>query len=115
MNEASVEKDEVLALSRRHGELDGEISYFYGTEGAWMRAPDHNFVKVSRNHEIRAKLSERSTPRMRTGCLEFLGVASQDGRCRRSPARRGEKLQIVCSQWLLHCRTWGPSAASVRV
>lgn len=29
MKEASVEKDEVLALSRRYGELDGEISYFY--------------------------------------------------------------------------------------
>ena len=29
MKETSVEKDKVLALSRRYGELDGEISYFY--------------------------------------------------------------------------------------
>jgi phosphatidylethanolamine-binding protein (PEBP) family uncharacterized protein/Spy/CpxP family protein refolding chaperone len=31
MKEASVEKDKVLTLSRRYGELDGEISYFYAT------------------------------------------------------------------------------------
>ncbi|MCX6873117.1 MAG: hypothetical protein NTW21_04825 [Verrucomicrobia bacterium] len=31
MKEASVPKDQVLALSRRYGELDGEISYFYAT------------------------------------------------------------------------------------
>jgi Spy/CpxP family protein refolding chaperone len=29
MKEATVDKDGVLALSRRYGELDGEISYFY--------------------------------------------------------------------------------------
>jgi len=29
MKEDSVDKDKVLALSRRYGELDGEISYFY--------------------------------------------------------------------------------------
>jgi hypothetical protein len=31
MKEASVKKDKVLALSRRYGELDGEISYYYAT------------------------------------------------------------------------------------
>ncbi|MCX6868373.1 MAG: hypothetical protein NTV46_19645 [Verrucomicrobia bacterium] len=31
MKEAVVNKDHVLALSRRYGELDGEISYFYAT------------------------------------------------------------------------------------
>jgi phosphatidylethanolamine-binding protein (PEBP) family uncharacterized protein len=31
MNEASVDKDKVMALSKRYGELDGEISYFYAT------------------------------------------------------------------------------------
>jgi len=31
MKEASVDKDKVMALSRRYGELDGEISYFYAT------------------------------------------------------------------------------------
>ncbi len=31
MKEASVGKGKVLALSRRYGELDGEISYFYAT------------------------------------------------------------------------------------
>ncbi len=36
MKEASVEKGKVLALSRRYGELDGEISYFYATAFAQM-------------------------------------------------------------------------------
>ena len=31
MKEESVDKDKVMALSRRYGELDGEISYFYAT------------------------------------------------------------------------------------
>ncbi len=31
MNETSVDKDKVMALSKRYGELDGEISYFYAT------------------------------------------------------------------------------------
>ena len=31
MKETSVDKEKVLALSRRYGELDGEISYFYAT------------------------------------------------------------------------------------
>ena len=31
MKEAAVDKDKVMALSRRYGELDGEISYFYAT------------------------------------------------------------------------------------
>jgi Raf kinase inhibitor-like YbhB/YbcL family protein len=31
MREASVDKDKVMALSRRYGELDGEISYLYAT------------------------------------------------------------------------------------
>jgi len=31
MREANVPKDKVLALSRKYGELDGEISYFYAT------------------------------------------------------------------------------------
>jgi phosphatidylethanolamine-binding protein (PEBP) family uncharacterized protein/Spy/CpxP family protein refolding chaperone len=31
MKEASVDKDKVITLSRRYGELDGEISYFYAT------------------------------------------------------------------------------------
>jgi len=31
MNEASVDKDKVMALSKRYGELDGEISCFYAT------------------------------------------------------------------------------------
>jgi phosphatidylethanolamine-binding protein (PEBP) family uncharacterized protein len=31
MKEASVDKDKVMALSKRYGELDGEISYFYAT------------------------------------------------------------------------------------
>ena len=31
MKEPSVEKDKVLALSKRYGELGGEISYFYAT------------------------------------------------------------------------------------
>ena len=31
MKEASADKSRVLALSRRYGELDGEISYFYAT------------------------------------------------------------------------------------
>ena len=31
MKEANVDKDKVMALSRKYGELDGEISYFYAT------------------------------------------------------------------------------------
>ncbi len=31
MKEPSVDKDKVMALSKRYGELDGEISYFYAT------------------------------------------------------------------------------------
>ncbi|MCX6929764.1 MAG: hypothetical protein NT154_42105 [Verrucomicrobia bacterium] len=31
MKEASVDPDKVMALSKRYGELDGEISYFYAT------------------------------------------------------------------------------------
>jgi hypothetical protein len=31
MKEASVDKDKVLDLSRKYGELDGEISYYYAT------------------------------------------------------------------------------------
>jgi phosphatidylethanolamine-binding protein (PEBP) family uncharacterized protein/Spy/CpxP family protein refolding chaperone len=31
MQQASVDKDNVMALSQRYGELDGEISYFYAT------------------------------------------------------------------------------------
>ena len=31
MKEATVAKDKVMALSKRYGELDGEISYFYAT------------------------------------------------------------------------------------
>ena len=31
MKEPSVDKEKVMALSKRYGELDGEISYFYAT------------------------------------------------------------------------------------
>ena len=31
MKEASIDRDKVLALSQRYGELDGEISYYYAT------------------------------------------------------------------------------------
>ena len=130
MKEASVDKDKVMALSKRYGELDGEISYCYATRFAevakTLTADQKQTLLKLRNLDSQVHLQgrlpllpgHRRCPRSRTriSCSAIRSAAkpaSVRERCGapRRPTPRLRAAEPRGRRWRTACRRSSPATA----